>query len=78
MATNLLLQSTQKFDFKSAQLLKGILMQIWKSANIFVFIWKQYVEDVTIKHLLLLQTWAREISEKFVYKHSEAIEYVEN
>ena len=28
----------------------GTLMQIWKSANIFVFIWK-YVEDFTIYFL---------------------------
>ena len=46
-------------------------MQIWKSARIFVFIWKQCVEDFTLKHLLLF-----EICEKFVYKHSETIEYV--
>ena len=30
---------------------KGTLMQIWKSANIFVFVWKQYVEDFTSKYL---------------------------
>ena len=30
-------------------------MQIWKSANIFVFIWKQYVEGFTLKQLLLLR-----------------------
>ena len=60
------------------ELLKGTLMQIWKSANIFVFIWKQYVEDFALKHLLLFEISAREISEKFVYKHSETIEYVKN
>ena len=31
---------------------KVTLMQIWKSANIFVFSWKWYVEDFTLKHLL--------------------------
>ena len=55
---------------------KGTLTQIWKSANIFLFIWKQYVQDLTLKHLLLFVTCAREIYE--VYKHSETIEYVEN
>ena len=56
----------------------GILMQIWKSASISVFIWKQYVEDFTLKHLLLFEICAREICEKFVYKHSETIEHVKN
>ena len=36
-------------------LLKGTLMQIWKSANIFVFIWKEYVE----KHLLCFEICGR-------------------
>ena len=58
--------------------LKGTLTQIWESANIFVFIWKQYIEDFTLKHLLLFEICAREIYEKFVYKHSETIEYVKN
>ena len=49
-------------------------MQIWKSADFFVFIWK-YVEDFTLKHLLLFKICAREICKKFVYKHSETIEY---
>ena len=44
-------------NFRSA---KVTLMQIWKPANIFVFI------------------CAREICEKFVYKHLETIEYVKN
>ena len=53
------------------------ITQIWKSANIFVFIWK-YVEDFTLKHFLLFEICAREICEKFVYKHSETIEHVKN
>ena len=57
---------------------KGTLIQIWKSANIFVFIWKQYVEDFTLKHFLLFEICAHEICEKFVYKHSETIEYLKN
>ena len=52
-------------------------MQIWKSANIFVFI-EKYVEDFTLKHLILFEICAREISAKFVYKHSETIESVKN
>ena len=59
-------------------LIKGTLMQIWKSSNIPVFIWKKYVEDFTFKHLLLFEICAREICEKFVYKHSETIKYVKN
>ena len=52
-------------------------MQIWKSINIFVFIW-EFVEDFTLKHILLFERYAHEICEKFVYKHLEAIEYVKN
>ena len=58
--------------------MKGTLMQIWKSANIFAFIWKWYVDDFTLKHLLLFEIYVREICEQFVYKHSETIEYVKN
>ena len=57
---------------------KGTLIQIWKSASIFVFIWKQRVEDFTLKHLSLFKICARENCEKFVYKQSEIIEYVKN
>ena len=53
---------------------KGTLMQIWKSTDIFVLIWKKYVEDFTLKHVLLFEICAREICEKFVYKHSETID----
>ena len=53
-------------------------MQIWKSANIFGFIWKYYVEDFTLKYFLLFEIYALEMPEKFVYKHSETIEYVKN
>ena len=34
---------------------------------------KKYVEDFTLKHLSLFEICAREICEKFVYKHSETI-----
>ena len=49
-------------------------MQIWKSANIFVY----YVEDFTLKQLLLFEIYAREVCEKLVYKHPETTEYVKN
>ena len=66
------------YNFRLRVFTKGILMQIWKSANIFVFTWKQYVENFTLKHVLLFEIRAREIYEKFVYKHSETIEFVKN
>ena len=53
-------------------------MQIWKSANACVFIWKWYGEDFVLKHLLLFKICANEICGKFGYKHSETIEYVKN
>ena len=37
---------------------------------------KQCVEGFTFKHLLLFETCAREIYEKFVYKHLQTVEYV--
>ena len=50
-------------------------MQIWKSANTFVFIWKSYVEDFALKNLLLFEISAHETSEKFVYKYAETVEF---
>ena len=47
---------------------KGTLMHIWKSANIFVFIWREYVEDFTLKHLLLSEIWTLEICGTFCLK----------
>ena len=58
--------------------IKGKQMQIWKCANILVSIWKKYAEDFPLEHLLLLEIWAHEICEKFVYKHSTTIEYAKN
>ena len=49
-------------------------MQIRKSANTFVFTGKLYVKDITLKHLSRFEIRTRKICEKFVYKHSEAIE----
>ena len=34
--------------------------------------------SVPLKHFLLFEICAREICEKFVYEHSETIEYVKN
>ena len=39
---------------------------------------KIIAEDYTLKSRLLSEICTREIREKFVYKHSETIEYVEN
>ena len=50
---------------KQGEVLKGTLMQIWKSSNIPAFIWKKYVEDFTFEDLLLFEICAREICEKF-------------
>ena len=44
-------------------------MQIWKSTNIFVFTWNKYVEYFTLKYILRFEIRAREICEKFAYKH---------
>ena len=42
------------------------------------FSYENNVENFTLKHLLLFEKCAREICEKFVYKHSKTIEYVKN
>ena len=39
---------------------------------------KKYVEDFTLKQLLLFEICAHGICEKFVHKHSETIKYVKN
>ena len=55
--------------------INGTLMQIWKSANIFVFIWKYYFEGFILKHVLPFEICAHEICKKFVYKHPKTIEF---
>ena len=60
------------------RIFKDILIQIWKSANIFVFIGKWYVEDSTLKYILLFEIYACEICEKSVYNHSKTKEYAKN
>ena len=57
---------------------KGTQMQNWKSSNFLAFLWKWYVKDFILKHLLLSEIQAREIFEKFVYILSEKIGYVKN
>ena len=47
---------------------KGTLMQIWKSANIFLFMWNQYVEDLTLRQLLIFEIYMGEICKKFFYE----------
>ena len=66
-------------DFNcSSWSIKGTLMHIWKSANISAFIWKQYVEDFTLKHPCFLRYALVRQCEKFVYKYSETIVHVKN
>ena len=55
--------------FHIYQFIKRKLMQILKSPNIFAFIWKWYVEDFTLKHLLPFKICTHEICEKYLYKH---------
>ena len=74
--SQILLGLTKNFSlpiFKSNQIishqiyLKGTLVQIWKSDNVFVFMWIYYVEDFTSKHLLPFKTCVPKICEKIVY-----------
>ena len=41
--------------------IKGTLMQIWKSLNIFVFISKQYPENFAFLILRVLELFIREV-----------------
>ena len=59
-------------------LLKGTLMQIWKSPHMFVFIQKYYPENFPFLMLGILELYARKACEIIVYKHTETIEYVKN
>ena len=61
----------------SSWLLIGTLMQNRKSANIFIVTWKQNVEDLTLKHLLPSEIYARQICKNF-YEHLETMEYDNN
>ena len=53
-------------------MLKGTLMQIWKSTNIFVFTQKYYTEVFKL-YSLLFEIYAPEAYEMCVYKHTETI-----
>ena len=53
----------------SASVLKGlkVLMQIWKSSYMFVFILKQYSENIAFFILIILELFAHEVC-KFLKK----------
>ena len=57
-------------------------MCVWKVSFDFQFKIEIKIEkkkkDFTLKYLLLFEICAFEICEKFVYKHSQAIEYDKN
>ena len=67
-----------KINDKKKTKVKGTLIQIWKSANIFCLHMKVICWRFALKHLLLFEICTRDICEKFVYKHSEIIEYVKS
>ena len=56
-------------------LLKGTLMQIWKSPYMFVFM-KKYPENFTFLILKAFELFTCKVCEMVVYKHTETIEYV--
>ena len=47
-------------------------MQIWESVNIFVFIWKWYVKDFTLKHLFLGEICAVVVSDVDIDSHTSS------
>ena len=54
-------------------------MQIWKYTNNFVFMWKKHVEDLTLKQQKkTFRDIHTRVMWKFVYRHSETIEYAKN
>ena len=63
-------------SFISMELLKGTLMQIWKSPYMFLFIWKYYPENFAFLISSILELYNRKVCEMFVYKHTETIKYV--
>ena len=58
--------------------LKGTLMQIWKSAYMFLFIQKYYTENFAFLILRLLELHTRKVCKIFVYKHTETINTLKN
>ena len=57
-----------------ASMFKGTLTQIWKSACQYLRFDIKICWNFILKHLLLFEICARQIREKFVYKHSKTIE----
>ena len=55
---------------------KGTPMQIWKSPYMFLLIQKYYPENFAFLILRILELFTRKVREIFVYKHTEATEYV--
>ena len=49
------IQTNYNLKFWIHLILKGTLKQIWKSADIFVFIWKLYAEDFTLNTFYFLR-----------------------
>ena len=58
--------------------IKGTLMQIWRSPYMFVLIQKWHPENFAFLILGILALYTRKVREMFVYKHTEANEYVKN
>ena len=56
--------------------LKGTLIQIWKSPCTFLFIWKDYPQNFAFLILRILELYTSKVCVIFVYKHTETIEYV--
>ena len=59
-------------------IVKGTLMQIWKSPYMFVLIQKKYPENLALLVLRILELYTRKVCKLFVYKYTETIEYVKN
>ena len=74
------------WTFPSSLDLKSTLLQISKSASIFVFMWTKicwrfhiltpFLFSHVISHFNTFFVFPREICEKFVYKHSETTEHI--
>ena len=75
-------EKTTQYLLKSPALVKfGVINLKASICQYLTFKSKQYVEDFTLKHLLLSEVRARKRYEKVIYKHSETaetIEYVKN
>ena len=57
-------------------IVKGTLMQIWKSPCMFLVISKYHPENIAYLILTILELYTRKVSVMFVCKHTETIEYV--